>query len=348
MESSATANDRGNGGLEHEAVHAEALVLDAASFFLQRFDADLESSGVDSFNIMAPWPGDDAERAIMRMEEYRTLVAKEPRFLIAERPDDIRHAKASGRKAIVLGAQDSRFLGDSLARVYTFARLGLKYMQLTYNFRNLVGDGCAEPTDAGLSRFGRELVPALEASGIVLDVTHAGQRTALEALKLAKKPAIASHANPRALYDNPRNLTDDVIRALADTGGVVGCTLPSPFCYAGGEELPTLADFARAVEHVIDLVGDDHVAIGSDLVATAGAYHPDLSARLRPELYLVSGRFYGKFGIDQKVRKVQGIAAMREYPVLTKCLLERGHDKARVEKVLGLNLLRVYEAVWGS
>src|SRR5690606_5314627 len=136
--------------------------------------------------------------------------------------------------SLVLGAQDSLFIGNRVARLDTFQRLGLRYMQLTYNHRNLVGDGCAEPTDAGLSRFGRELVPAMASAGIVMDVTHAGPRTALEALRLAKAPAIASHANPKALYDNPRNVSDDVIRAIADTGGVVGCTLPSPFNYAGG------------------------------------------------------------------------------------------------------------------
>src|SRR5690606_35311404 len=136
--------------------------------------------------------------------------------------------------------QDSLFLGERVGRLDTFRRLGLRYMQLTYNNRNLIGDGCAEPTDAGLSRFGRELVKAMSSSGIVMDVTHAGPRTALEALKLATQPAIASHANPRTLYENARNLTDDVIRAIADTGGVVGCTLPSPFNYAGDGRLPTL------------------------------------------------------------------------------------------------------------
>lgn len=326
--------------------HAEALVLDAASFFLQGYDDDIAASGVDSFNIMAPWPADGFEQAVTRIEEYRELVRRDERLVIAERPQDVRAAKERGRKAIVLGAQDSLFIGTRLGRLDTFARLGLRYMQLTYNERNLVGDGCAEPTDAGLSRFGRELVKAMPQAGIVMDVTHAGPRTALEALKLATAPAIASHANPRALYENPRNLTDDVIRAIADTGGVVGCTLPSPFNYAGGEELPTLDDFAAAIEYVIDMVGDDHVAIGSDLVATAGAYHPDLSRRLRPDLFTVSGAFYGKFGTDPQVRKVQGITAMREYPVLSKLLLDRGHSPERVRKVVGLNLLRVYEAVW--
>lgn len=326
--------------------HEESLVLDAASFFLRGYDEDLVASGVDAFNIMAPWPADGFEQAVVRIEDYRMLAKRDARLTIAEGAEDISVAKAAGKKAIVLGAQDSLFIGNRLERLDTFRRLGLRYMQLTYNDRNLVGDGCAESTDGGLSRFGRELVRAMAEAGIVMDVTHAGPRTALEALELAEAPAIASHANPRALYDNPRNLTDDVIRAIADTGGVVGCTLPSPFNYRGGDRLPTLSDFAGAIEYVIDLVGEDHVAIGSDLVATAGAYHPDLSQRLRPDLFTVSGAFYGRFGTDPKVRKVQGITAMREYPVLTGLLFERGHSPERIRKILGRNLMRVYEAVW--
>ena len=326
-------------------LHADSLVLDAASFFLKGFDDDIAASGVDSFNIMAPWPADGFEAAVTRIEGYHRLVGGDERLMLAEHATDIPAAKVAGQVAIVMGAQDSLFIGNDLARLDTFRRLGLGYMQLTYNDRNLVGDGCAEPTDAGLSRFGRELVKAMPQVGIVMDVTHAGERTALEALALAAAPAIASHANPRALYDNPRNLSDDVIRAIADTGGIVGCTLPSPFNYSGGDQLPTLEEFAAAIEYVIDLVGEDHVAIGSDLVATTGAYHTDLSTRLRPDLYTISGTYYHRFGVDPSVRKVQGITAMREYPVLTRLLVERGHSIERIRKVIGLNLLRVYEQV---
>jgi len=331
-----------------ETFHAEELVVDAASFFLERHDEDVASSGVDAFSIMAPWPGDMFEQAVGRIEHYHRLVEGETRLRLAERPEDIRSSKANAQVAVILGAQDSLFIGNQLARLDTFQRLGLRYMQLTYNDRNLVGDGCAESSDAGLSRFGRQLVKAMPEAGIVMDVTHAGERTALEALKLATAPAIASHANPRALYDNPRNLTDDVIRAIADTGGVVGCTLPSPFNYAGGPELPTLEQFGAAIEYVISLVGEDHVAIGSDLVATAGAYAPELSARLRPDLYEISGPFYNRFGVEPRVRKVQGISTMREYPLLTQLLLDRGHSKATVRKIVGINLMRVHEAVWVS
>jgi membrane dipeptidase len=220
-------------------------------------------------------------------------------------------------------------------------------VQLTYNERNAIGDGCAEPSDAGLSRFGRAVVHELAACGVVMDLTHAGARTAREALAAAPGPALISHANPRGLYDNPRNHHDDVIRALADGGGVIGCSLPGPFNWPGGDApAPTLDAFVRAVEYVIELVGDDHVAIGSDIVVTAGAYPPDLSNELRGDLYAVSGAYYGRFGLDPATRKVGGIRAYREWPRLTEALLAHFGDEARVRKILGGNLMRLYGSVW--
>ena len=327
-------------------LHAEALVVDAASFFCTGYGPDLEASGVTSLNVMAPWPSDDFESALRRVEGYYRLVAEEPRLRLVSAVEDVREAKRAGHVGLVLGTQNAKLIDDKLTRLESMARLGFRYLQLTYNERNFLGDGCAEPSDAGLSRFGREVVKTLPQVGLVMDLTHAGHRTALEAAQLANAPAMVSHANPRALYDNPRNVHDDVIRAVAEGGGVIGCTLPSPFNWDGGDELPTLTDFVRAIEYVIDLVGEDHVAIGSDLVATPGAYPVELSSSLRGDLFTVSGAFYGRFGTEKRVRKVQGIEELRDYPHITAALLARGHPPERVRKVLGENLLRVYEAVW--
>ena len=327
-------------------LHRDALVIDAASFFCRGYDDDLAASGVDVINVMVPWPSDDFDQALQRIEEYYQLERTEPRLRLVHAPDDIMAAKESGAVGLVMGTQNAQLIGDRLGRLEQLHRLGFRYMQLTYNHRNFIGDGCAEPSDAGLSRFGREVVPAMNEVGIVLDVTHAGHRTALEALRLTRKPALISHANPRGLYDNPRNHHDDVIRALADTGGVMGCSLPSPFNWSGDDSLPTLEDFARAIEYVIDLVGEDHVAIGSDVVVTTGAYPPELSSSLRADLYLVSGAYYGRFGVDKRVRKVQGIEDYRDWPRITEVLVARGHSEDRVRKILGENLLRVYREAW--
>lgn len=331
---------------EAAALHAAAIVADAASFFCTRFDADLEASGVTSLNVMVPWPGDDFEDALRRVEEYYLLVTEEQRLRLVLEVDDIEDCKRDGTVGLILGTQNAKLIGNRLARLETMARLGFRYVQLTYNERNAIGDGCAEPSDGGLSRFGAEVVRTLPQVGIVMDLTHAGHRTALEAARAAMAPVMVSHANPHTLFPNPRNVRDDVIRAVADTGGVIGCTLPSPFNWNGEDRLPTLDDFVMAIEYVIDLVGDDHVVIGSDLVANVGAYPPALSASLRGDLYAVSGAFYGKYGVEKRVRKVQGIEELRDYPRITAALLARGHGPERVLKILGRNLMRVYRAVW--
>lgn len=327
-------------------VHASSLVLDAASFFCEGFDSALEASGLTSINIMVPWPSDDFDTAVKRIETYYELVNRDPKLRLALSVHDILDAKKEKHLALVLGTQNARLIGDRVSRLESLYNLGLRYMQLTYNERNFIGDGCAEPNDAGLSRFGREVVRAMPNIGLVMDLTHAGHKTAIEALEIATAPAIISHANPRTLYDNPRNVHDDVIRALGNTGGVLGCTLPSPFNWSGGDSLPTLNEFVRAIEYVIELVGEDHVAIGSDLVATAGAYPPELSKKLRPDLFTVSGAFYTKFGTEKAVRKVQGVSDIQDYPKLTQALLQHGHSVSTVRKILGENLLRVYRAVW--
>ena len=333
-------------GSSAASLHTSSLVLDAASFFCTGYDEDLSASGVTAINVMVPWPPDDFDTALGRVEEYYQLFARDSRLTHALDEQDILDAKHDGKIALVFGTQNLKLIDDRLVRLESMQRLGFRYAQLTYNERNFIGDGCAEPTDAGLSRFGREVVETLADVGIVMDLTHAGHRTALEALRLAEVPAMISHANPRALYDNPRNVHDDVIRALADTGGVLGCTLPSPFNWDGSDRLPTLDDFVRGVEHVIELVGDDHVAIGSDLVATPGAYPVGLSSRLRGDLFTVSGAFYGRYGTDPSVRKVQGIRAYREWPAITEALVMHGFGVDTVRKILGENLLRVYRSVW--
>jgi membrane dipeptidase len=334
-------------GTDAAHLHRDALVVDAASFFCTGYDDDLAASGVDVVSVMAPWPGDDFERAVRRIEAYYRLVREEPRLRLIEHVDDVAAARAAGAVGLLLVTQNAKLIDERLDRIESLRRLGVRTVQLTYNERNAIGDGCAEPSDAGLSRIGRAVVHELAACGVVMDLTHAGARTAREALAAAPGPALISHANPRGLYDNPRNHHDDVIRALADGGGVIGCSLPGPFNWpGGGAPAPTLDAFVRAVEYVIELVGDDHVAIGSDIVVTAGAYPPDLSNELRGDLYAVSGAYYGRFGLDPATRKVGGIRAYREWPRLTEALLAHFGDEARVRKILGGNLMRLYGSVW--
>lgn len=166
---------------------------------------------------------------------------------------DLRRVVAEGRVAVIFGLQDTRALETDLSRVGTLRRLGLRVLQLTYNERNFVGDGCAEPANAGLSLFGRRLVAELNAAGILIDVSHCGRQTTLDAVALSRVPVAITHANARALCDTPRNKTDAEIRAVSEAGGIVGVVFWSPL--SGAAQRPTLEAIMKHLAHIVKLGG---------------------------------------------------------------------------------------------
>jgi membrane dipeptidase len=159
-------------------------------------------------------------------------------------------------------AQNASPIQDDLTRVKTLHDMGVRIVQLTYNTRNLVGDGCLERTNAGLSQFGVDLVGALNDARTLVDVSHCGPATTLDAITLSKRPVAITHSSCRAVFDHPRSKSDAILRAMADRGGVVGIFQINP--YLGPKERNTLDDFLRHVDHAVKVAGIDHVGIGSD------------------------------------------------------------------------------------
>src|SRR5207237_5650495 len=174
---------------------------------------------------------------------------------------DVRAAKAAGKAAVIYGTQDTAFAGLNLDRLDVLSGLGVRVVQLTYNLRNLSGDGALEPANAGLSKLGRKTIERIEKNKQLLDLSHGGQRTIAEAIAAATRPPTISHTGCRSLHDNPRNVWDAELKALADKGGVVGIHW-MPFLVPGGQ--PTTADLVRHMAHAVDVCGEDHVAIGTD------------------------------------------------------------------------------------
>ena len=171
-------------------------------------------------------------------------------------------------------AQNSLMIGSDVGNLLLWKQMGLMVCQLTYNEKNLAGSGCLELNDDGISQYGKVLVREMARVGVTLDLTHVGQRTFMDAVKVARAPVIASHSNPNAVVDNPRNITDDQIRALADTGGVICVTTWAPLIYRGGGQMPTLDDYIVSLEYALELVGIDHVGTSTDSMGTLGAYPP--------------------------------------------------------------------------
>jgi membrane dipeptidase len=293
-------------------------------------------------NIADPWG--EYQKAI---KGYHAFAAANPdRLILVRSAADILKAKREKKFAALAGTQDSCMVGPELDRLAQMKKDGVLTVQLTYNNRNLAGDGALEPANAGLSKLGRATIERIEAEKILLDLSHGGQRTMAEAAAHAKRPLVISHTGARAITDHVRNAEDATIKAVADKGGVVGVYF-MPFLTLDSH--PRGSDLIAHIEHVARVAGEDHVGIGTD----NGVLPQQLDAESKKKL-----------DAWQKQRIDQGIAAPGEaigvYPLvedynsidryrrLAGDLAKRGWSEGRLEKLFGGNFLRVYKEAWGS
>ena len=227
--------------------------------------ADLRTSGLTMSHQTVSEVGNGADvwdRTIANIAQTDRLIADNPEVLIkVNRTADILRAKREGKSAILYGTQDTSFIGVDLDRIGLLRGLGVRSVQLTYNLRNLSGDGSLEPANAGLSRLGRAMIARIERERMLVDFSHGGQRTVAEGLAAVTRPPIISHTGCRSLHDNPRNVWDEEMKSCADKGGVIGIYW-MPFLVPSGR--PTGADLIRHVDHVRNVCGEDHVSIGTD------------------------------------------------------------------------------------
>jgi membrane dipeptidase len=259
--------------------------------------------------------------------------------------DDIVAAKAEGGTGIIIGFQNSDSFEGNLALVDVLARLGLRICQLTYQRRNLAADGAGEPADAGLSLYGRELVAALNRTGVLIDLSHTGSRSTLEAIELSEGPVAVTHACLQAFNPVPRNKTDAEIEALAARGGVFGMNaiarLLSP---TGGQKGATIGQFVDQIDYLVQLVGVDHVGLGLDI---SEGLTPELFEQRRkgfltdfPEL-----RMGGDFPYEHYY--VFGLTSTTNMRLVTEELVARNYGDDDVLKILGGNFVRLFGQVWG-
>lgn len=285
--------------------------------------------------------------AVEAIADYDAMIGEHSQhFMKIERVADIRAARDAGKVGLLYNFQDTAPIGSELDRVKLFATLGVKVMQLTYNLRNLAGDGCLEPANAGLSVLGRQTIERINEERVLLDLSHAGQRTIAEGIAASKAPPSITHSGCRALTDLPRNTHDTEMRALAEKGGVFGVYL-MPFLLPSGQ--PKQADLIRHLEHAVNVCGEDHVGIGTDNPLMGYEVNDETRKRHRE---------------NQQERERLGIAAPGESPDvlllvegyndvarfdrLALDLTRRGWSQARVDKVLGDNFVRLFGEVWGG
>ncbi|MBM3503687.1 MAG: membrane dipeptidase [Alphaproteobacteria bacterium] len=251
---------------------------------------------------------------------------------------DIRRAKAENKVGVSLGWQNCTGIDDQLGFLQIYKALGVGFIQLTYNTQNLIGTGCYESRDSGLSDFGREAVHEMNRVGIAVDLSHVGSRTCAETIRHSKKPVCYTHTCPRALRDHPRNKSDEELRLIADHGGFIGVTRFTVLLRRGQNS--DLEDYLDAIEHTIDVAGEQNVGIGTDMVQD----QPDALTE-----YCIRDKGYARQLTDfGTVKELKGLERHHEMPNVTAAMLARGWSETRVRAVMGENWLRYLTEVWGE
>lgn len=326
-------------------LHKKSIVIDTLEFtndvanLEERYGHDIIASGITVANFTVPGTYDGPSEALKKISAWYSFLERHSnQYMLVTTAQDIEGAKREGKVGILMGSQNATILGDdpSLLRVYN--KLGLKILQLSYYAQNLLGEGCGERTNGGLSNFGIEVVEEMNRLGMVIDVSHCGDQVTMDAIKYSKNPVLITHANPRSLVNHMRNKTDEQIMALANKGGVIGACGYSPMCEIRKGVRPTLEDFLAIIDYLVKLVGPDHVGFGLDIGIWSKEEFDEWAGR-SPGLmsnYFERSIFTNKEGWDDVSRCAE----------VTEGLVARGYSDHDIEKILGLNFVRVFREVW--
>jgi membrane dipeptidase len=310
--------------------------------------ADARSAGLSAVNITlghVAGSGDAFAETVRDITGWTAFVAAHAGTLRHVRcVSDIAAAAQAGQVGVIYGFQNTEMLGHELDRVKLFAKMGVRVIQLTYNGRNAAGDGATVPDDAGLTRFGAEVVEKLQCENVLVDLSHSSRRTCLDALAIARRPLAITHSACRAVADHPRNKTDAELRLLAERGGVLGLYF-MPYLRLAGQ--PMAADLVAHLEHAIDVCGEDHVGLGTDGGTTT---YDDMTAfRRKLEDEVAQRRALG-IGAPGETADVvtflPDLCGPTQFQRLADLLEARGHGAARIEKILGGNFRRLMAEAW--
>jgi membrane dipeptidase len=302
--------------------------------------ADFRAAGITAIHHAIGIGGPTArDQALTFFAAWGNYVARNSHVLTGVATvADIVQAKRDGRCAVIMGLQNADHFLEA-KDVKAFFQLGQRCAQLTYNSQNRIGSGSTDRVDGGISDFGVEIIKAMNEVGMLIDVSHSGDRTTLDAIALSPKPIAITHSNCRALIEHPRVKTDEAIRALAAKGGVMGITGVRMFVKK--TDPTTIADIADHIDHVVKLVGIEHVGIGTD--SDLNGYDdtsPETNKMLR-------GAYKDSYAFREKI-DVDGFDHPLKMYDLTEELIRRRYSDANIRAVLGGNFQRLLTATWGG
>jgi membrane dipeptidase len=326
--------------MSKESLHETAIVIDGlvVSRWSRQVFEDMHRGGLTAANCTCSiWEG--MRDTMINIARWKQAFLDHADLIMPVRnASDIRKAKQLGRVGIILGWQNTSGLEDRLDMLPIYKDLGIGVMQLTYNTQNLVGSGCWEDRDGGLSGFGREVIDGMNRLGILVDLSHVGPKTSSDAIAHSKRPCAYSHVAPAGAFNHPRNKSDDQLREIVDRGGFVGVAIYPPFMRTGAKT--NLDDCVEMFEYMLDVCGEQNIGIGTDFTQGQDEAFFDwlrhdkgYARRANP------GRGVAPF--------VEGLETLADYPRLTAAMERRGWNENRMRGVLGENWLRFLSESWG-
>lgn len=325
------------------AFHKQALIVDGLTPYYtldEPYTGSLLEGGVDAALLSvvsdATW-----DATLQRTETALEKIERSPYLMLATRAADFRAAKAQGKVAMMLVTQAADMIGGDLKRVGIMHRLGFRVLGLCYTFANLAGDGCGERRNAGVSFLGKELIAAVNELPMLLDLSHSGHQTSLEAAELARAPCV-THANAYAVNANDRNKKDEVLRIVAAKHGAIGLNaLPRTV----KNEAPALQDMLVHLDYLVKTMGAGHVGLGLDYVEgykQSGEIRPHTrrNRTLRPDIF---------GSVDDFLHQPypRGLEDIRKLPNLTQGMIDRGYNEQTMQWVLGESWVRAIEKTVG-
>jgi membrane dipeptidase len=300
------------------------------------------ASGITAANReLFDWSPDSNDRGLRGFGLIQAQFDRLPWLSKALAAEDIRRAKQDGSHTGLVTIQNTSWLDGDLSLLRAAHDFGMRMAQITYNTMNIFGCGCTERVDAGLSAAGVRLVQAMKAIGMIVDVSHCGPRTTLDACRVSEVPIVASHTSARAVYTHARGKDDDVLEAIAATGGVIGIYAVPYFLSAA--ERPSIEAMLDHLDHVLHVVGPEHVGIGTDR-----PFQLPLDVVQNQAAAVGQARgFRPQDRINSVYPNLVGFDDYRDFPNITRGLVARGYSDETIVAILGGNFVRVFEQICG-
>ena len=324
-------------------LHTSAIIIDGliVSNWSRSVFEDMKKGGITAANCTCSvWEG--FESSMQNLAQWKGWFRDHDDILLqVHQSKDISRAKTENKVGIILGWQNTSGIEDRIDYLSLFRDLGVRVMQLTYNTQNFVGSGCYESKDSGLSDFGRDVIDEMNRLGILVDLSHVGSKTSYDAICYSKRPVAYTHCCPSALKDIPRNKSDEELRFIADHDGFAGVATIAPFLRPN--QAATIEDFLEAIEHMINVMGEEKVGIGTDFIQDQPDTFMEWICRDKGD-----GRLLVDLGMPSTNRiTVSGFDTIGQYPSLTAAMEGRKWTETRIRRILGENWLTFLETVWG-